>query len=720
MINEAKQMPQAVEAENAVIGALMLDSRSFTEIESIVAIDDFYLEKNRILFETISNINRNRGVVDMITVMQELIRVGKLDDIGGAFAISELSTMVSSSNHIKYHAQIVKDKSIARRIITLTSLVQDKAFEQTGDISETVEFLEKSITEVNTNTSEISSITLADAIKKSTDKAAEIQSLREKGIDVSIKTGLTELNREFNGGFRAPDLIIIGGRPSMGKALPMNAKVLTPKGFVLNKDLKIGDSVASIDGKRSIVTGIYPQGVIKTYEIEFSDGRKRECCGEHLWEVNSNEFIDKSKVLTTLQIKSILNDKSFKGKLDIPLFCGEYGVDKSDACALYATVNWNRESRLNTVRLIVGNYLKINKFGQISFFTTSEIFGRYIQNLFWSLGYICYMKKVNLEYRMSVYSKNQEELFDDENTKALVRNAKPNRLLIVSVKEKSFTECQCISVSHERALYITDDYIVTHNTQFALHFAKYAAYSRKQVLFISIEMTASQLADRLLLEDDRISMYNLRTGNLSNDEWGYLDKRAGELYNLNINIADNHNIRYINNIKSEARRMKRKDKLDIMFIDYLGLIRTNMKFGTRDLEIGYITGELKNLAKELNIPIVLLSQLSRPPKGISVKEPQLEDLRESGNIEQDADVVMFIHRPSYYDPTITNSLGESWDNKGKLIISKYREGARNRDIIFKHDDAFKKIFDDDDNSKPIIPENFKRVNYSEPDAPLPF
>ena len=239
MINEAKQMPQAVEAENAVIGALMLDSRSFTEIESIVAIDDFYLEKNRILFETISNINRNRGVVDMITVMQELIRVGKLDDIGGAFAISELSTMVSSSNHIKYHAQIVKDKAIARRIITLTSLVQDKAFEQTGDISETVEFLEKSITEVNTNTSEISSITLADAIKKSTDKAAEIQSLREKGIDISIKTGLTELNREFNGGFRAPDLIIIGGRPSMGKALPMNAKVLTPKGFVINKDLKI-------------------------------------------------------------------------------------------------------------------------------------------------------------------------------------------------------------------------------------------------------------------------------------------------------------------------------------------------------------------------------------------------------------------------------------------------------------------------------------------------
>ena len=178
-------------------------------------------------------------------------------------------------------------------------------------------------------------------------------------------------------------------------------------------------------------------------------------------------------------------------------------------------------------------------------------------------------------------------------------------------------------------------------------------------------------------------------------------------------------------IKSEEEREKSREiekrkelaKLDILFIDYLGLIKTNMKFGTRDLEIGYITGELKSLAKELNIPIVLLSQLSRPPKGMTVKEPQLEDLRESGNIEQDADVVLFIHRPSYYDPSITNSNGESWENKGKLIIAKYREGARNRDIIFKYDDKFKKIFDDDSSSK-YVPNGFKKVDYN--DSPMPF
>ena len=163
--------------------------------------------------------------------------------------------------------------------------------------------------------------------------------------------------------------------------------------------------------------------------------------------------------------------------------------------------------------------------------------------------------------------------------------------------------------------------------------------------------------------------------------------------------------------------MKRQNKLDILFIDYLGLIRTNMKFGTRDLEIGYITGELKNLAKELSVPVVLLSQLSRPPKGMTVKEPQLEDLRESGNIEQDADIVLFIHRPSYYDPSVTTSTGESWENKGKLIIAKYREGARNRDIIFRHDDNFKKIFDNDQ-QHPALESRVKKVEYV--DQSMPF
>ena len=153
----------------------------------------------------------------MVTVMQELMSLGKLDSIGGPYELSQVTNVVTSSSHVKYHAEIVKEKSTARKLIELSSTIVAKSFNQSEPINETIEYVEKAITEVNTGSSENASISLSQALKLSTDKAAEIQSMREKGIDVSIKTGLTELNREFNGGFRSPDLIIIGGRPSMGK-----------------------------------------------------------------------------------------------------------------------------------------------------------------------------------------------------------------------------------------------------------------------------------------------------------------------------------------------------------------------------------------------------------------------------------------------------------------------------------------------------------------------
>ena len=137
----------------------------------------------------------------------------------------------------------------------------------------------------------------------------------------------------------------------------------------------------------------------------------------------------------------------------------------------------------------------------------------------------------------------------------------------------------------------------------------------------------------------------------------------------------------------------------------MGLIKVAGKFGTRDLEIGHITGELKNLCKELNIPIILLAQLNRAEKGAKVRRPQLSDLRESGNIEQDADIVIFPHRPHYYDSEAMDNEGQSWENRGELVIGKHREGEINAIVKFRHDKSFKKIFDDIYLPKQIFTEN---------------
>ena len=472
-----KLLPQAIEAEEAVLGALMVESKAFQDIEDILLPEDFYVKSHEIIFTSISRLNAMRKQIDIVSVMEELRSMGEIECIGGATYLGELTSGMCSSAHIIQHAYFIKQKSIARKLINITYQIQSKAYDETEDIADTLESLEMMFTELVSNVSGCQSIEMHEAIKITLDKAFKIQEMKNKGINTAIPTHLKSLTKEFAGGWRSPDLIVIGARPSMGK------------------------------------------------------------------------------------------------------------------------------------------------------------------------------------------------------------------------------------------------------TQHALSIAKSASMSGIHTLFVSIEMTVPQLINRLLLEDERISEYDIRNGELTNQEWEAIDQRAAEIYNAKLHIADNHNIRNLTNIKSEARRLKRKGRLGLLIIDYLGLVRTNMKFQSRQLEIAYITGELKALAKELEIPIIALSQLNRPIKGITVKEPQLEDLRESGDIEQDADIVLFIHKPDYYSPDAKDSSGVLWKNRGKLIIAKYREGARNNTIIFSHDYRYKKIYEyepvaQSQQGPPIQLSEIK--NYYEKEEKLPF
>lgn len=437
-----KIQPQAPELEEAVLGALLLEKNAYQVIDNILSVEDFYSDKHKAVFSAIQSLINKREPVDMMTVAQELLKSGELDNMGGPMYIAELSSKVASAAHIEYHARIIAQKAIARRIIQFSTEIQRMAYDETQDVSETLECLEKGLTDIQPKNSGNQSLVMADAVRKALDAASERQTQVSNGEIPCIPTPLDSLTRALDGGWRQPDLIILGARPSMGK------------------------------------------------------------------------------------------------------------------------------------------------------------------------------------------------------------------------------------------------------TQMALAIAKSAATSGSAVGFFSIEMNTEQLVNRYLLEDDRIDTRNLLSGQLSNEEWVALDEQAGKLYGLPIHILDHHSIRYLSNIKSEARRLKRKNNLSLLIIDYLGLIRTNIRFERRQLEIAHITSELKSLAKELGIPIIALSQLSRPEKGGKVRVPRLEDLRESGDIEQDADIVLFIHKPDYYEPELSE-----WNGLGMIVISKYRNGERNNVIQFAHDNRYKKIFD---------------------------
>lgn len=206
-------------------------------------------------------------------------------------------------------------------------------------------------------------------------------------------------------------------------------------------------------------------------------------------------------------------------------------------------------------------------------------------------------------------------------------------------------------------------------TSFGLNIVENASIRAgiKSAVF-SLEMPAEQLAMRMMCTEARVDMQNVRRGVLSDDEWLRLCEAMGVIGQASIHIDATSGIT-VPEVRSKARRLQMEQGLDLIMIDYLQLMSGSEKTGSRQEEVSSISRALKGLAQELKVPVVALSQLSRAPAGRSNHRPVLSDIRDSGAIEQDADVVMFIHREDYYDKET------ELKNVAEIIIAKQRNGS---------------------------------------------
>ncbi len=212
--------------------------------------------------------------------------------------------------------------------------------------------------------------------------------------------------------------------------------------------------------------------------------------------------------------------------------------------------------------------------------------------------------------------------------------------------------------------------VPTHNTSFALGIVSHAAvHARVPVLLFSLEMSHLELTQRLLCSEARVDATRLRNGRLLDTDWPKISDAIGRLGDAPIYIDDNPNITVMD-IRAKARRLKARDGLGLVVVDYLQLMsgHARSRAENRQVEVSEISRGLKVLARELDIPVVALSQLSRNLEMRQDKRPVLADLRESGSIEQDSDVVMFIYRDEIYNP-------DSPDRAtAEIIIAKHRNG----------------------------------------------
>ncbi len=218
-------------------------------------------------------------------------------------------------------------------------------------------------------------------------------------------------------------------------------------------------------------------------------------------------------------------------------------------------------------------------------------------------------------------------------------------------------------------------------TSLALNICTHAALrGGKKVAVFSLEMAAEQLVRRLMASEARVDQRRLATGYLAKSDWPKLTMAAQTLQDVNMWIDDSASLTVLE-LSAKARRLKQEQGLDLVMVDYLQLMTGGARFNSRHEEVSAISRGLKAVAKELDVPMLVLSQLSRQPERRGGDHrPQLADLRESGSIEQDADVVMFIVRPAMYDPDVEDP------RRAELIIAKQRNGPTGQiELIFQHE-----------------------------------
>ena len=240
---------------------------------------------------------------------------------------------------------------------------------------------------------------------------------------------------------------------------------------------------------------------------------------------------------------------------------------------------------------------------------------------------------------------------------------------ITEVRPIPYVPVRCIEVAAEDHLYLAGESMIpTHNSTLGLDIVRSAAihHQMSSVIF-SLEMGRNEITMRLLSAEARIPLQNMRKGTMREEDWTRLARTMGEVSEAPLFIDDSPNMSLME-IRAKCRRLKQRHGLKLVVVDYLQLMSSGKRVESRQQEVSEFSRALKLLAKELEVPVIALSQLNRGPEQRTDKKPQMSDLRESGSIEQDADMVILLHREDMYEKESPRA-GEA-----DFIVAKHRNG----------------------------------------------
>ncbi len=771
-----KVPPHSIEAEQSVLGGLLLDNTAWDRIGDMVTVEDFYRDDHRRIFGHIARLIDQGKPADVVTVAESIEASPDKDKTGGLAYLGTLAQNTPSAHNIRRYAEIVHERGIMRKLAAIGNEIADSAFNPLGkDMGQLLDEAESKVFQI-AETGARGRMGFNDIHQLLSQVMERVDFLysRENPSDVTgVSTGFRKLD-EMTAGLQEGDLIIVAGRPSMGKAQPLDAPVKTLAGWSRMGDLAVGDALASVDGRPSVVTGVFPQGRKTIYRVAFSDGRSTECCNEHLWRVHCRSW-PAPRVLSTGAVAAMLARKRYQGRLWIDQADGEFGhqqalpidpwvvgallgdgnrcdaglrcstaaeellarmtgwveaglelatagggdwrvarPDRGHAPAVSGTapnallaalralglaqpsheqfvpplyLEAGREARRDLLRGLLDTDAWVEQGGSIRYAAASRRLAHDVATLVRSLGGWCSIATRNTAYRArgerhagrpaylcNIHHPDPRSLFllSAKQARLPARPTRCKRPTFRSITPSREAAAQCIAVSHPSRCYVTGDYVVTHNTALALNMVEHIAVrdkDAKPVAVFSMEMSGTQIAARMLGSIARIDQHKLRTGRLSDEDWNQLTTGLGKLHEAPIHVDETAGLNPLE-LRARARRLARKyGKLGLIVVDYLQLMEVGgSREENRATELSQISRSLKALAKELAVPVVALSQLNRSVDQRPDKRPIMSDLRESGALEQDADLILFIYREEVYNRDTAEK------GKAEVIIGKQRNG----------------------------------------------
>jgi replicative DNA helicase len=726
--------PHNLQAEESLLGAMLLSRDAIAAAVETCSADDFYKPAHGHVFDAVCSLYAQGEPADPVTVADELRRADLLDAIGGPATLITLQANTPATSNAGRYARIVEEHALLRRLIGVAGEIAEMSYGVPEDVAEAVDRAETLVFEVAERRVTDSLRPLHDLLSESLDR---LEALYDRGESITgVPTGFVDLDERLSG-LQPSSLVIVGARPSMGKALSLDTPLPTPAGWTTMGDVCAGDSVLDEQGAPCRVVYATPVMTGRTcYRVAFDDGSCLVADADHQWFAFPSA--DKSpRVVTTQQMLdagvTTLSDGRpnwsipLAGALDLPeqelpidpYLLGASLGDRSRATPTLSAADGEmvaspadraiaagrtlvaapptrsdipqpflRASLGQRHALLEGlmeaNRTVTNADGTVELRLSDPVLAAQARELVCSFGQkpgpirlaaSNRSGRIDLAWRFGWTPRDDLFRFDRPSPwwgalKSRRRQRVDTRRAIVAIQRCPSVPVRCITVDSPNHLYLAGDSMIpTHNTALALGMAAHAAMeAQTPVLFFSLEMSHSEVTQRLLCSEARVDSTRVRNGKLLEADWPKISHAIGRLGEAPLYIDDNPNLTVME-IRAKARRLRsRLGNLGLIVVDYLQLMSGRHSAENRQVEVSEISRGLKILARELTVPVVALSQLSRNLEMRADKRPVLADLRESGSLEQDADVVMFLYRDEVYN-------SESPDRgSAELIISKHRNG----------------------------------------------